>query len=93
VRAPRTPLQGDLGHPVGVQVGVSMGLETGQTPRDHRVARSTGKDIDYDGPSGPLEFTDPGEPPTAAYVINKIQPDGTVKPLSYFDLKKSVFWR
>jgi hypothetical protein len=43
-RAPRTPLQSDLGHPVGVQVGVSMGLETGQTPRDHRVARSTGKD-------------------------------------------------
>jgi ABC-type branched-subunit amino acid transport system substrate-binding protein len=41
-----------------------------------------GKDIDYDGPSGPLEFTNPGEPPTAAYVINKIQPDGTVKPLS-----------
>jgi branched-chain amino acid transport system substrate-binding protein len=41
-----------------------------------------GKDIDYDGPSGPLEFTDPGEPPTAAYAINEIQPDGTVKPLS-----------
>ncbi len=41
-----------------------------------------GKDIDYDGPSGPLEFTDPGEPPTTDYVINEIQADGTVKPLS-----------
>jgi ABC-type branched-subunit amino acid transport system substrate-binding protein len=40
-----------------------------------------GKDIDYEGPSGPLEFTDPGEPPTAAYVINEIQPEGTMKPL------------
>lgn len=40
-----------------------------------------GEDIDYDGLSGPLEFTGPGEPPTATYVINEIQPDGTVKPL------------
>ena len=40
------------------------------------------KDIDYDGPSGPLEFTDSGEPSKAAEVINEIQPDGTVKPLS-----------
>jgi branched-chain amino acid transport system substrate-binding protein len=39
-----------------------------------------GEDIDYDGLSGPLEFTDPGEPPTATYVINEIQPDGTVEP-------------
>ncbi|MGH3774840.1 MAG: caspase, EACC1-associated type [Pseudonocardiaceae bacterium] len=41
-----------------------------------------GKDIDYDGPSGPLEFTDPGEPLSTAYVINEIHTDGTVKPLS-----------
>jgi len=40
------------------------------------------KDIDYDGASGPLEFTDPGEPPWANYVINEIHTDGTVKPLS-----------
>jgi branched-chain amino acid transport system substrate-binding protein len=39
------------------------------------------KDIDYDGPSGPLEFTAPGEPPSATYVISEIQTDGTVKPL------------
>lgn len=40
-----------------------------------------GKNIDYDGPSGPLEFTDPGEPSSATYVISEIQVDGTVKPL------------
>jgi branched-chain amino acid transport system substrate-binding protein len=41
-----------------------------------------GKDIDYDGPSGPLEFTDPGEPLSSDYVINEIQADGTVVPLN-----------
>lgn len=39
------------------------------------------KDIDYDGPSGPLEFADPGEPRSATYVISEIQADGTIKPL------------
>ncbi|MBV9142723.1 MAG: ABC transporter substrate-binding protein [Pseudonocardiales bacterium] len=39
------------------------------------------KDIAYAGPSGPLRFTDHGEPSSATYVINEIQPDGTVKPL------------
>jgi branched-chain amino acid transport system substrate-binding protein len=39
------------------------------------------KDIDYDGPSGPLEFADPGEPRSGTYVINEIQADGTVRPL------------
>ncbi|MGH3873066.1 MAG: caspase, EACC1-associated type [Pseudonocardiaceae bacterium] len=37
------------------------------------------KDIDYDGPSGPLDFTDPGEPDSAAYIVNEVQPDGTVR--------------
>ncbi len=41
-----------------------------------------GKDIDYDGPSGPLEFADAGEPCSIKYVISEIQADGTVKPLS-----------
>ncbi|MGH8896081.1 MAG: protein kinase domain-containing protein [Egibacteraceae bacterium] len=40
-----------------------------------------GRDIDYDGASGPLEFTDPGEPGSGIYVISEIQADGTVKPL------------
>ncbi len=39
------------------------------------------KNIDYDGPSGPLEFTDPGEPRSATYWISEFQTDGTVKLL------------
>jgi branched-chain amino acid transport system substrate-binding protein len=39
------------------------------------------KDIDYAGASGSLEFTDPGEPSSATYVIGEIQADGTVKSL------------
>ncbi|MGH3695972.1 MAG: caspase, EACC1-associated type [Pseudonocardiaceae bacterium] len=40
------------------------------------------KNIDYDGPSGRLEFTDPGEPPSATYWISEFQADGTVKLLT-----------
>lgn len=39
------------------------------------------KNIDYDGVSGPLEFTNSGEPSSATYVISEIQADGTIKPL------------
>lgn len=39
------------------------------------------KNIDYDGPSGPLEFTNPGEPSSATYIIGETQADGTVKAL------------
>ncbi|MGH3900086.1 MAG: caspase, EACC1-associated type [Pseudonocardiaceae bacterium] len=39
------------------------------------------RNVDYDGPSGPLEFTDPGEPCSATYAISEIQADGTVRPL------------
>jgi branched-chain amino acid transport system substrate-binding protein len=39
------------------------------------------KDIAYAGPSGPLEFTDAGEPRSATYLVGEIQPDGTVKIL------------
>jgi branched-chain amino acid transport system substrate-binding protein len=39
------------------------------------------KNIDYDGPSGRLEFSDPGEPSVGAYVISEIQADGTVKAI------------
>jgi ABC-type branched-subunit amino acid transport system substrate-binding protein len=37
-----------------------------------------GKNIDYDGPSGRLEFSDPGEPSEGTYVISEIQADGTI---------------
>ncbi|MGH3695369.1 MAG: ABC transporter substrate-binding protein [Pseudonocardiaceae bacterium] len=38
-----------------------------------------GKDIAYDGSSGPLEFTDAGEPRSATYLIGEFQADGTMK--------------
>lgn len=37
-----------------------------------------GEDIDYDGQSGPLEFTDPGEPGAGDYRIMEYQPDGSL---------------
>jgi ABC-type branched-subunit amino acid transport system substrate-binding protein len=39
------------------------------------------KDIAYGGPSGPLEFSDPGESGSATYLISEIQADNTVKTL------------
>ncbi|MGB6164592.1 MAG: ABC transporter substrate-binding protein [Pseudonocardiaceae bacterium] len=39
------------------------------------------KAITYDGPSGPLRFTDHGEPSSATYDIDEIQTDGTLKVL------------
>lgn len=39
------------------------------------------KDIDYDGISGRLEFTDVGEPGVGSYTIVEFQADGTLKPL------------
>jgi branched-chain amino acid transport system substrate-binding protein len=39
------------------------------------------KAIAYDGPSGPLRFTDHGEPSLATYNISEIQADGTIKTL------------
>jgi len=38
-------------------------------------------DIDYDGATGPLDFTEPGEPSSATYAISEIQADGSLKLL------------
>jgi branched-chain amino acid transport system substrate-binding protein len=40
-----------------------------------------GQDIDYNGASGPLEFTDAGEPSSATYLISEFQADGSLKAL------------
>lgn len=37
-----------------------------------------GENIDYDGQSGPLEFTDAGEPGAGNYAIMEYQPDGSL---------------
>ncbi|MGH8884380.1 MAG: protein kinase domain-containing protein [Egibacteraceae bacterium] len=47
-----------------------------------------GKDIDYDGVSGPLEFTDPGEPSSGTYVISEIQADGSLEPLRTVEVSR-----
>lgn len=39
-----------------------------------------GTNIDYDGVSGPLEFTDSGEPCPARYLIVEFQHDGRLQP-------------
>jgi ABC-type branched-subunit amino acid transport system substrate-binding protein len=39
-----------------------------------------GQDIDYNGASGPLEFTDAGESGSTTYMISEFQADGSVKP-------------
>jgi ABC-type branched-subunit amino acid transport system substrate-binding protein len=47
-----------------------------------------GRDIDYDGASGPLEFTDVGEPSSATYVISEIQADGTLRTLRSVEVRR-----
>jgi branched-chain amino acid transport system substrate-binding protein len=37
-----------------------------------------GIDIDYDGASGPLDFTNAGEPSSATYLVVQFQPDGSL---------------
>lgn len=39
------------------------------------------KNIDYDGRSGLLEFTDDGEPSIGNYAIQEFQADGSLKRL------------
>ncbi|MGH3770045.1 MAG: ABC transporter substrate-binding protein [Pseudonocardiaceae bacterium] len=61
--------------------GVTRGSERCTSFAACMVLVKAHKDIAYDGASGPLEFTDHGEPSSATYVISEIQADGTVQPL------------
>jgi branched-chain amino acid transport system substrate-binding protein len=47
-----------------------------------------GQDIDYNGASGPLEFTDPGEPSAAIYLISEFQADGSLKALQTEEIER-----
>ncbi|HUG83185.1 MAG TPA: ABC transporter substrate-binding protein [Euzebya sp.] len=40
-----------------------------------------GEDIDYDGPSGPMDFTDAGEPSQGTYALSEFQEDGTLEQI------------
>lgn len=42
-----------------------------------------GKDIDYDGIGGPIEFTDVGDPGEATIAINEYGADNNFKPIDY----------
>jgi ABC-type branched-subunit amino acid transport system substrate-binding protein len=61
--------------------GVTKGGQKCTAFKECMTLVGQGRDIDYDGPSGSLDFTDAGEPCSATYVIREFQKDGTVKPL------------
>ncbi|SED82113.1 ABC transporter substrate-binding protein [Jiangella alba] len=44
-----------------------------------------GEDIDYDGVSGPIEFTDAGDPETATIGVYQYGPDNTLTPLDFVE--------
>lgn len=43
---------------------------------------AAGEDIDYDGASGPLDFTDAGEPGAGSYDISTFGSDGSLSPIA-----------
>jgi ABC-type branched-subunit amino acid transport system substrate-binding protein len=40
-----------------------------------------GEDIDYDGPSGPMDFTEAGEPAQGTYAVSEFTADGALEQL------------
>jgi ABC-type branched-subunit amino acid transport system substrate-binding protein len=60
---------------------VTKGGEKCPNFRDCMMLVKEHRDIAYVGPSGPLEFSDPGEPSSATLIIGEVQADGTVKTL------------
>jgi branched-chain amino acid transport system substrate-binding protein len=40
-----------------------------------------GEDIDYDGPSGPMDFTEAGEPSQGVYALSEFTEDGELEQL------------
>jgi len=61
--------------------GVTKGGERCTSFADCVRLVKEGKNIDYDGVSGPLEFTDVGEPSMGNYAFFEAQPDGSLKHL------------
>jgi ABC-type branched-subunit amino acid transport system substrate-binding protein len=57
---------------------VTRGGEKCTTFADCAALLADGADIDYDGVSGPLEFTDAGEPSTASILILEFDETGTI---------------
>jgi branched-chain amino acid transport system substrate-binding protein len=59
--------------------GVTQDGEKCTTFADCKTLIAAGQNIDYDGASGPLEFTNAGEPGAGNYAIMEFQADGSVK--------------
>jgi branched-chain amino acid transport system substrate-binding protein len=53
------------------------------TFKDCAALLKDGKDIDYDGVSGPIEFGKTGSPTSASISINEYGADNTYKPIEY----------
>lgn len=62
-------------------VPLTHGTNVCTTFRECKALIDQGKDIEYQGASGPLRMTDVGEPGTGQYDIWQFQPDGTYKTL------------
>jgi branched-chain amino acid transport system substrate-binding protein len=57
-------------------VGVTRDGEKCSSYADCLALVEAGTDIDYDGASGPLEFTDVGEPSAAVYDVYEYDAEG-----------------
>ncbi|WP_436521853.1 ABC transporter substrate-binding protein [Actinoplanes sp. HUAS TT8] len=62
---------------------VSKGGEKCTTFKDCKALLDAGKDIDYDGVSGPIEFNDAGDPAEATIGIYQYGADNTYKNVGY----------
>lgn len=66
-------------------VGLSKDGEKCTTFEDCVSLLEDGEDIDYDGVSGPIEFSDAGDPQTATIGVFQYGPDNTLSPLDYVE--------
>lgn len=63
--------------------GVTEGGEKCETYADCLELIEAGEDIDYDGASGPLEFSEAGEPTEASFGILTFGPENTIDSTEY----------
>lgn len=64
-------------------IEVSSGGDKCTTFADCKKLLDEGKDIDYDGIGGPIEFTDAGDPGEATIAINQYGANNNFKPIDY----------
>jgi branched-chain amino acid transport system substrate-binding protein len=66
----------------GEVTGITKDGEKCTTFADCKELIDAGTDIDYDGVSGPLDFTDAGEPGSATIEVYEFKDGGTLETLS-----------